>query len=116
MDFQEAMTQLQVDEKTLLNRFSGNRALMERFIRKFSQDQTYTELCEAKRADNADGMLRAAHTLKGITGNLGMDSLYRLCSRMVEDLRAGHMEHLEERFASIQQEYERIIQCLALLD
>lgn len=115
MDFQEAMIQLQVDEKTLLNRFSGNRALMERFIRKFSQDKTYMELCEAKRTEDTDGMLRAAHTLKGISGNLGMDALYRFCSQMVEDLRAGQLEHIDERFASIQQEYERIIRCLALL-
>ncbi|WP_195983514.1 Hpt domain-containing protein [Clostridium sp. D33t1_170424_F3] len=116
MDFQEAMIQLQVDEKTLLNRFSGNRALMERFIRKFLQDKTYAELCEANRTGDADGMLRAAHTLKGISGNLGMDALYRLCSQMVEDLRAGRLEHIEERFTSIRQEYERIIRCLALLD
>ena len=116
MEFQEVIDRLQVDEKALLNRFSGNRALMERFIRKFPQDKTFEELRQAESAGDTEKLFQAAHTLKGISGNLGMDRLYRLCSQLVEELRANRTEHTSEQYTAIQQEYERIIQCLSLLD
>lgn len=41
MDMETVLRNIDFDEAAVLNRFSGNRGLMERFIRKFPQDKTF---------------------------------------------------------------------------
>ena len=58
MEFKEVIGHINLDENAVLERFSGNRALMERFIRKFPEDKTYMELCAAVDANGAEEILR----------------------------------------------------------
>ena len=74
MKLLEALEQLNIDTKTLLERFSGNTALLERFILKFPQDKTFESLCTAVEVLDYDNMERTAHTLKGIAANLSFDN------------------------------------------
>lgn len=99
-----------------LERFMGNEALMERFLKKFPSDPSFSALETALNAGDQDGAFRAAHTLKGVCGNLSLDRLYRLVSEQVEYLRApgdlaaamGMMEELrrvyEETCRAIEQD------------
>ncbi|RGX54553.1 MULTISPECIES: Hpt domain-containing protein [Anaerotruncus] len=115
MEFKEVIGHINLDENAVLERFSGNRALMERFIRKFPEDKTYMELCAAVDANDAEEILRAAHTLKGVTANLGLQMLYADCSKMVEDLRADRDQAVQENFARISKEYQSVVGWLSRL-
>lgn len=56
----------------------GNEALLERFLKKFPQDENYQKLCAAMEASDWEAALTAAHTLKGICGNLSIAPLFDL--------------------------------------
>lgn len=95
-----------VDE--VLERFMNNEALMLKFLLRFPDDPNFLQLREAMTRQDAEEAFRAAHTLKGITGNLAMHALYQLVSETVEDLRRGdlpkaqsRMEDLEGLYASM---------------
>ena len=69
---------IQVDEA--LERLMGSEALLERLLGKFLEDRNLAE-------DRREDAFRAAHTLKGVCGNLSMTRLEALVSQMVELLR-----------------------------
>ena len=62
--------------------------LVEKFARKFLDDQSYTELVSAMAAGNHEVAFRAAHTLKGVAANLGFTRLRASASALTELLRA----------------------------
>lgn len=115
MDFMEIMKHMNVDVDDVLNRFSGNHALMERFIRKFPQDKTYCSLQEAYQTLNYEQLERAAHTLKGIAANLGFSALFGYCSELVVQLRNRNTNHIDEYYNHICEEYEMLIHWISQL-
>lgn len=92
-----------------LSRFMGNAALLERFLGKFVSDKNYGMLKEAIDKDDEEGMLNAAHTLKGICGNLSMTKLYDLFDRQVKALREQNKEGALALVDEIDAEYNKII-------
>ena len=52
-----------------------SQRLVEKFVRKFPEDQSYAELTAAMAAGNHDVAFRAAHTLKGVAANLSFTKL-----------------------------------------
>lgn len=79
-----------------LERFMGNEALYIKFLAKFLDDKTYGQLLEAYSSQNVEELFRAAHTFKGVTGNLGLNMLYDKVVNIVECGRQGEMPSKEE--------------------
>ena len=52
------------------------------------------------------------HTLKGVTGNLSMQALYRQTCAMVEDLRAGALEDARQKLPALQAQYRLTLTAL----
>ena len=64
-----------------------SQRLVEKFVRKFLDDRSYAELTAAMAAGDHDAAFRAAHTLKGVCGNLGFDALLNVVEPLTELLR-----------------------------
>lgn len=62
-------------------------ALIDRFVRKFLDDKSYEQLCEAAAANERAAAFRAAHTLKGVCANLRFTMLKDSASALTELLR-----------------------------
>ncbi|MDD7219748.1 MAG: Hpt domain-containing protein [Clostridia bacterium] len=60
---------------------------IEKFMKKFLEDDSYSLLCDAMEAQNRAEAFRAAHTLKGVCQNLGFGTLASSSSRLTEILR-----------------------------
>ena len=75
-----------------LERFMGSDALLERFLKRFLEDATYSSLCQAVEAGDWQQALAASHTLKGVCGNLSISRLYELAARQVDLMRAEKWE------------------------
>ena len=106
-----------VDVDEALGRFMDNEALMMKFLLRFPGDSNFPLLRRAMAAGDIQGAFEAAHTLKGVTGNLSLKGFYRLISALVEDLRgedydtaSGKMAELEERYAHITAALEELAQ------
>lgn len=101
-----------VDTDSALRRFSGNTALYERFLLKFPQDENFGKIGPAFAQGNWGDALTAAHTLKGISGNLGMERLYQACSETVSLLRSDEHERAADSYQEMENAYQQICEAL----
>jgi HPt (histidine-containing phosphotransfer) domain-containing protein len=62
----------------------------------------------AAAAGDARGVQRAAHSLKGSSGNIGARDLHDLCRRLDEDARAGQLERIQPLVAALDGEYRKV--------
>ena len=61
--------------------------MLARFALKFLDDESMDKLEAAMAAGDAEGAFMAAHTLKGVSQNLGFDNLYEPAVVVTEALR-----------------------------
>lgn len=97
-----------IDVEASLERFLGNAELLKKFLRKFSEDQNFKKLELAIGCGDCEEAFVAAHTLKGVTGNLSMTALYHIISEQVEFLRSNNLEEATKMMPEVKAEYERI--------
>ncbi len=101
-----------VNMKTAMERFMNNEDLLVRFLKKFSQDPNYGMFKEAMAEKRYEDAFKAAHTLKGLCGNLSLEGLFDIVSREVEFLRNKQYPEAEEALPEVVQEYEKITEIL----
>ena len=80
-----------IDVTAALERMMGSEALLERLLGKFLDNQQYPALRAALQSGDTEQAVIAAHTLKGVCGNLSMTGLYGLFTGLVDALRAGDL-------------------------
>ena len=95
-----------IDVDALSERVMGGEALMERLLGKFAASRDYPALAAALEEGGRERACAAAHTLKGVCGNLSMDGLYRLFTAQVEALRRGDMDEAARLMAEIAPAWE----------
>lgn len=95
-----------IDVDALSERVMGSEALMERLLGKFAASRDYPALAAALEEGGRERACAAAHTLKGVCGNLSMDGLYALFTAQVETLRRGDMDEAARLMAEIAPAWE----------
>ena len=83
MDVKEFYEKIGVDYTEITNRLPSE-ALIKRVLLKFLDDKTFRNLAEAVEKRDFQEIFYAAHTMKGITANLGLHPLYREASELTE--------------------------------
>ena len=86
MTVRECYEKIGSDFDKVLGRM-GSEALVKRFAVKFLEDKSFEELTESLKEKDGEDAFRAAHTLKGICANLGLDRLYEADCELTEKLR-----------------------------
>ena len=105
-----------IDVDDALVRFMGNEGIFERFLKKFNDDENYGKLKEAVKNGDAENMLTASHTLKGVCGNLSMIELFSLFDSQVKELRAGNTDSAIALMSEIDASYQKAIKAINGLD
>ena len=101
-----------IDVADALARFMDNEALMLKFLLRFPQDQNFALLKQAMDSGNVNQAFEAAHTLKGVTGNLAMTQLFQQVSLLVEDLRNQNLSAAQAQIPELEAQYSRILAAL----
>ena len=96
-----------------VERFSGNEGIYVKFLKKFPDDENLTQLSQAVAAGDDETALRAAHTLKGLCANLGMKTLYELCSEMVRLYREQQPDEAAAQLPALRAAHERVCGAIA---
>lgn len=81
-------------------------SLVKRFITKFLDDQSFSELCCAMQSGQPAEAFRAAHTLKGVSANLGFGRLLTSAAKLTELLRS-ETDSIPEGAVSLLEEVKR---------
>lgn len=88
-EFREILETYGADYEATLERFMGNEKLYLKILDMLFQDENLHKLGEALNSGRLADAFEAAHTLKGVAGNLGLTPLYNAVCVLVEPLRAG---------------------------
>ena len=109
-------TSMGADVNDVVSRLGGSPALVERFLGKFSKDESFDKLKAALDCDDTPTAFREAHTLKGLCANLGMQRLFKQASDVTELLRAGNLTEAKLAFPAVDAEYKIALEALAELE
>ena len=93
---------------------SHDPELLSRLVGQFIQDAgaCVEAIQRAVDADQADGMAKEAHGLKGISRNIGAVRLAELCSQIEQLGKSRNFEGIENQLVILQQEFARVTNLL----
>lgn len=98
--------------ETVLKRMMGKEEFIYMLLGKFAAGTAIEELETAMGSHEAAEIFDRAHTLKGVSENLGLKPLYEKVSILVEITRKGSLEGADEAFAQVKQIYAEVINLL----
>jgi HPt (histidine-containing phosphotransfer) domain-containing protein len=96
-----------IDPDSAIERFMGNEGLYFKFLFRFTSDENYRKLCDSIDSGDCKSAFEAAHTLKGVCGNLSLKALEQRIREQVEYLRSGEFEKAKSLMDSVKEEYEK---------
>lgn len=114
-DLKEVFQQYGADYETTMARFTGNEQMYLKILSMLPRDKNLHRLDQALQAGDYPAAFDAAHTLKGMAGNLGLTPLYQAVCAIVEPLRAGEKLDYSPLYLFVQKEYEQAAALLELL-
>lgn len=108
----ETLKQAGIDVDGALERFMGNTGLLKKFLLKFLDDKDYGILVKAIEDGDTDTAFKAAHTLKGVCGNLSLMGLFRLIGEQTELLRSGKLDEATAMMPKVTEEYNKMVEVI----
>lgn len=88
-----------------IERVAGDEQLLHSLLEMFLADKSYEELMSALTELDAQEGFRAAHSLKGSSGMLGLTGLFEALKCITEPLRRGDVSAALEYRGDVEREY-----------
>ncbi len=104
-----------INVDSALGHFMDLEAMLEKYLGRFSSDPNFGRLVESLGKGDVEVAHRAAHTLKGISGTLGMDSLHKAALDVEQALKAKDLEKGRSLFPKLEEEYKSTVAALKSL-
>ena len=86
-EFREIFEVYGADYNSTMARFMGKEAMYLKFLDMLFQDENLQKLGTALEQQDYEAAFAAAHTLKGVVGNMGLTPLFNAVCAIVESLR-----------------------------
>ena len=104
----KALKDLGVDVDGTISRFVDNSEIYIRFLKRFPDEDRLTPIKDAIKAKDYDKLLQAAHKLKGVSANLGMNELSGKAAKIVDKVRSSNYDGFEADSDSVEETYNII--------
>ncbi|MEG1641912.1 MAG: Hpt domain-containing protein [Synergistaceae bacterium] len=102
-----------IDVPQALERFAHNEAMYQKYLLRFEEDKSFKNLETAIKDKEYYLAFQAAHTLKGIAGNLSLTPLYEKMCDLVTYLRdSSDIQKAELIFPQVCELYEQTVQTI----
>lgn len=113
MTLKECYAAMGGDYEEVMGRLRSER-LVQKFVLKFLDDGSYRLLCDSLAAGDREEAFRAAHTIKGVCGNLAFNTLLESSEALTESLRDGRPPQPgeEELIQRVEEDYRRTVQAI----
>ena len=112
-DLSNELAQYGIDYKDAMDRVGDNADFYKQLAMKYLDDSNYAELVAAMDAANYDDAYKAAHALKGVSGNLSLSDLYKASSAVSEALREGEYQAAGMLMPQVKEAHEKAVEGLA---
>lgn len=106
MTVKECYEKINGDYEGVFGRFRGD-ARIKKFAVKFLADGSFDNLCKTLEAADYNEAFRAAHTLKGVSQNLGFTGLYQISEVLTEMLRSNPQDYTPDMLEKVKDEYNK---------
>jgi two-component system, sensor histidine kinase and response regulator len=114
----EILNKLQtIDIRDGLNRVNNDQQFYVKLLRKFREsNQTFVEKLTAELASqNMENVIRMAHTLKGVAGNIGATQVFTTARHMEELFKNNDRDRWNENLSILHDELDKTLTDLATL-
>ena len=93
-----------IDEETLLAGIDGNRKLLRKIVRLFLADypRRLAEIQQAISRGDGEAVARAAHTLKGSSGNFAAQKAFAAAENMETVGKSGDLSFAKQTFLALE--------------
>lgn len=100
-DIIRALTSRGCDIEGALPRFIDNRDFYCRMLEQVPREENFSKLGAALDAGDVTAAFEAAHTIKGVMGNMGLTPMYEEVCYIVESLRNGRLDNMQEHYQAL---------------
>ena len=99
------MADLQWNKEFALEQTAGDEELLAELLVLFkdSSASDFAQLQQAVTAQDAEGVARAAHSLKGASASLGIEGIRQLAMAMETDARAASVRVAQDRLMEMEE-------------
>ncbi|SFB84769.1 Hpt domain-containing protein [Ruminococcus albus] len=101
-----------IDYADGLEKFMDEELLYCGLLVNFLTENTFEEAKRCMDSGDDEGVMRAVHSMKSVTGTLSMYELYTLCYDTVDALRGGDRESALDSFGRAYEVYKRTVECI----
>ena len=107
-----------IDTHDGVNRLGGNVKSYLKLLNKFAENQagTIDEMTKALRSGNRELAIRIAHTLKGVSGNIGATNLQKLALDLETGIKNNNAENTDPLLSDAGEEVARVIEMIKGLE
>lgn len=112
MELTEFYKAIGSDSDVVVRRMGLTEKHLKKYLKKFQENQEYAKLAKAVEDKDYYNIEWAAHTLKGITSNLGLDILYDDFQKIVDRVRAGACDDIPSLFETASADYQRVMKLM----
>lgn len=110
MQNKEELEALGIDIDAALARFMGSEKLILKTLSLFASDENLNSLCTALENNNTEEAYKAAHTLKGVCGNLSLTNLFSMIKDISDALAKGDAASAKSLLPSYAEEHKRVVE------
>lgn len=112
----EFYTSIGSDYESVLYRLRSEERILK-YLRLVTKDPSFIELIEGAQKGDSDQLFIAAHTIKGLALNFGLDNLANAASALTEYLRGGkNTKGWENLEAQLEKEMNIVLDYITQLD
>lgn len=104
-----------VDWDEGIDRFGGNEAMYEKFIRRFTEDGHLVDLRQALADEDVEQAYYHAHSLKGVVGNLSFGRYFKEIGTVSELLREKKLDEAKSTLPAVEEAHAAVIEALEAL-
>ena len=106
-EIREALYKVGLDCTEMIEKFMDSEQMFIKFFKKFFQsaDSVVEELGTAVESDDYAQMENRAHALKGMAGNIGINVVFNIAKKIVDDMRAGKYDDYKADFDKLSAAY-----------
>jgi len=100
------------DTEGAIDRFVGDKELYVQCVDMFLSDDKFYQLEVGFEKKDYTHLFEAAHSLKGVSGNLGLTPFYKTICDFVELLRNKQYDNLVDEYKKVLNKKAELVSCL----
>lgn len=111
-DLASELSKYGIDYADAIDRFDGDGDFYKTLALKYLENDQFVNLVAAMEVKDFNEGYEAAHTLKGVSGNLSFAELYKASAAVSEALNQGEYQAAESLMPEVKSAHEKVIQGL----